>query len=715
MNGRSRTSSACGLVWIALTCFSFLTFWPQRVSQAAVYCVDANSPAASDNHPGTEGQPWKTIRHAASQVQPGDTVYVKEGTYRETVILTRSGTASDPITIAAYPGHEGKAVINAAQPVTDWTPCTGPSDCAGNPHWSHIYYADVAPYVTSHPDTGFAIRQVFQHAQKLARSRYPNTGWRYPTAVTDPKTTFTDDTLSVPRGYLNGAVCHIKTAMWRIDQIPIAGSGGNKIMLAKNPWYDISTRFGYYITGIPGEIDEEGEWAYDPYRKRLYLWPRGDSPDEVEYTYREYCLRTYDNVSYNIVRGLTMRYPYRYGVWLYLANNMIVEDNTIEHAFTHGIELQSTFGPCDDNQIVRNTIRYSGYRAINVGGEAARCNIEGNTAYATGVEHFGGDLMNGPSEGIYIAGPEARVYNNRIDRVGNVGLYLHGQARGREVSHNYVTNTGLALSDTGGLYSAGFCEGSEEDRIHHNIIVDSLGCRSMDKVFDMGMPVAIETYSGDSSGIYIDEEGNHRIIEDNTVIGSRFAGIFFHWASANLVRNNTLYDNRVAQVYLSGTDRPRKRLVDDALLDNVLFAAEGSQRTLYVALDYDDVHFGWSNRNGFCNPYDASHIRVSRYAPGAGGWLRQDLSRVEWSTLSGYDGNSGEFASVEQAAGVTIPRPVTSRIVYNASLETTSIDLGAETYCDVQGDIVYGQVSLEPFESKILIRADYDTSAADLP
>ena len=30
---------------------------------------------------------------------------------------------------------------------------------------------------------------------------------------------------------------------------------------------------------------------------------------------------------------------------------------------------------------------------------AARCNIEGNYVYATGVEHFGGDLMNGESKG----------------------------------------------------------------------------------------------------------------------------------------------------------------------------------------------------------------------------------------------------------------------------------------------------------------------------
>ena len=716
MNRRSRVTSCCSPMWIGLAVVLLHSLGPHAALQAATYYVDANSPVADDGNPGTETQPWRTIGKAASRVQAGDTVLIKEGVYRETVILTRSGTGENPITFAAYPGHEGKAVINAAQPVTAWTLCTGPDDCSGNSNWSHIYYADVAGFVGGHPDDEFGIRQVFQHGERLPRSRFPNAGWSYPTAVVDPKTTFEDSTLTKPRTYFNGAVCHIKTAMWRIDQVPVAGSLGKRIVLAKspNPWHDISTRFGYYITSVVGEIDAEGEWAYDATRKRLYLWPRGDLPDEVEFTYREYCLRTYDNVSFNVIRGLTMRYPYRYAVWLYLANNVTLESNTIEYAFTFGIQLQSTYGPCDDNQIIRNTIRYSGYRAINVDGEAARCNVEGNYAYATGVEHFGGDLLNGPSEGIYIAGRSARIYNNRIDCVGNVGLYLHGEARNRDVSYNYITNTGLALSDTGGLYTAGFVDGPEKDYIHHNIIEDSFGCRTMDKQYDLGIPPTVETYSGDASGIYIDEEGNNRIIEHNTVIGSRFAGIFFHWASSNTIRNNTLYDNARAQVYFSGNNQPRKKLVDNSLLNNTLFAADEGQKTFYMSANYDDVHFGQSDENRFYNPYSSTHIYVSRY-PAQGGVLRENLTLDGWRALSGYDANSTEFSRLDRFGDMTIPRPVKSRIVYNATLNATSVNLGTDTYCDVEGNKVYGQVTLEPFESKILISAAYEVPGPALP
>jgi hypothetical protein len=79
--------------------------------------------------------------------------------------------------------------------------------------------------------------------------------------------------------------------------------------------------------------------------------------------------------------------------------------------------------------------------------------------------------------------------------------------------------------------------------------------------------------------------------------------------------------------------------------------------------------------------------------------------------MSGYDGDSTEFSVLDQFGGVTIPRPVQSRIVYNDTLDVTSVDLGADTYCDVQGNRVFGTAILQPFESKILISAQYDLPA----
>jgi parallel beta-helix repeat protein len=226
----------------------------------------------------------------------------------------------------------------------------------------------------------------------------------------------------------------------------------------------------------------------------------------------------------------------------------------------------------------------------------------------------------------------------------------------------------------------------------------------MDRNHDKGLPVTIEKYSGESSGIYVDERGNNRIIEHNTVINSHMAGIFFHWAPGNVVRNNTLYGNKVAQIWFSGRNQPGDKLVDDVVLDNIMFATDAQQKTFYLGINYDDVHFGQSDRNYFYNPYRYSHIFVSRYS---GGWVQDDLILQRWRALSGYDANSKEFSYLDQFEDITIDLQKESRIIYNPSLDVISIDLESDKYCDVQGNKIYGTVTLQPFESKILIPCDF--------
>ncbi len=693
-------------VSVVLILIAFCMAVPPSAVWAATYYVDGDNPNARDAGRGTEARPWKTISGGTRHLQPGDTLLVKAGTYRETVILTQSGTAARPITIQAYPGHEGQAIINAAVPLTTWRQCTGPDDCSGNPNWSRIYWADVASLVAAHPDKTFAVRQVFQQGRLLPRSRFPNAGWRYPTTVADPKTAFRDGSLTQPEGYFAGAVCHIKTAVGHMDALSITGFSRGTITLTVEPRYNITPRFGYFITNVVGEINAEGEWAYDPAQKKIFVWPRGDAPEEIEFTYRERCLRTNEGVSFNIVRGLTMRYAYHCGILVYRSHNITIESNTVEYSFGYAIHLEADGASCDDNQVTRNTVKYSCSHGIIVAGEASRCTVEGNYVYATGVEHFGDDLLNGRGEGVFVWGPYARVCNNRIDRTGLSALYLGGQPIQREICFNHTTNTGLALSDGGsGLYTGGYHPGPEKDYIHHNIFADAIGCNTMNKDYEAGLPVTIEKYGGDSPGLYVDEEGNNRIIEHNTVIRSRLAGIYFHWAPTNLVRHNTLYGNGIAQLRLSGKNAERQALVEDVFLDNILFATDAQQKTLYLSMNYNDVHFGQSDRNWFYNPYADTHIHLLRYLTPSSGEHHDYLTLSGWQGLSGYDRNSKEFSYLNQLPQVTLASPVKSRIVYNASLDVNTIDLGPDLYCDVQGNGIRGKLVLQPFESKILIAA----------
>ena len=77
-----------------------------RVLVAATYHVNPAAQSAADTNPGTETTPWKTISRAASaqELQPGDTVMVHSGVYREHVEVKVSGQPERPITFTAAPG-----------------------------------------------------------------------------------------------------------------------------------------------------------------------------------------------------------------------------------------------------------------------------------------------------------------------------------------------------------------------------------------------------------------------------------------------------------------------------------------------------------------------------------------------------------------------------------------------------------------------------------
>jgi len=53
------------------------------------YYVDIKNPNAKDTNPGTKNLPFKTINGALLHLKPGDTLYIRGGTYRESIILAK--------------------------------------------------------------------------------------------------------------------------------------------------------------------------------------------------------------------------------------------------------------------------------------------------------------------------------------------------------------------------------------------------------------------------------------------------------------------------------------------------------------------------------------------------------------------------------------------------------------------------------------------------
>lgn len=82
-------------------------------TRATTLVVNQRQPNANDAGPGTESQPFKTIAPAAERAQPGDTVLVHEGIYRERVTPSRGGEEGRPIVYRAAAGE--KVIVRGSE------------------------------------------------------------------------------------------------------------------------------------------------------------------------------------------------------------------------------------------------------------------------------------------------------------------------------------------------------------------------------------------------------------------------------------------------------------------------------------------------------------------------------------------------------------------------------------------------------------------------
>ncbi|MBQ7109001.1 MAG: DUF1565 domain-containing protein [Clostridia bacterium] len=134
--------------------FNGFTSAPER--NGVTYHV-AQSTAANDMNSGSALAPFKTISRAAAVAQPGDTVIVHGGTYRETVTPANSGEPNAPITYKAAEGE--RVIISATEPLKQ----------------PAVHDAEKGIYVfPMNVDMGDGRNQIFVDGEALPEARYPN-------------------------------------------------------------------------------------------------------------------------------------------------------------------------------------------------------------------------------------------------------------------------------------------------------------------------------------------------------------------------------------------------------------------------------------------------------------------------------------------------------------------------------------------------------------
>ena len=104
--------------------------WDNLTDYQKVYHVSQNHPEATDQNPGTEALPFKTISRAAQVLEPGQKVIIHAGTYREQ-ITPRSGGTSEAKMIGYESAAGEKVTVKGSKEImVVWEPSLEP---AGQP------------------------------------------------------------------------------------------------------------------------------------------------------------------------------------------------------------------------------------------------------------------------------------------------------------------------------------------------------------------------------------------------------------------------------------------------------------------------------------------------------------------------------------------------------------------------------------------------------
>ena len=315
-------------------------FWNDETEYTKVYHVAQQHPKASDDNPGTEKRPFKTISRAAEVLEPGEKVIVHEGVYRECVQPARGGTS--PRQMTAYEAAEGEQVVIKGSEV--WQPEARPSEGCRlhlpgdeTTEAPPIWMADLPAEFFHHGYNPFLTRNVFRYLHMFALIHDPE--WK----KKDPD--WLDRTL-------------LRRGMVFVDGLPL------KQVI--NYW-DLSRTDCAF-------------WVEDPGTRLHFRLPGGRHPSDclIEITTREQAFAPLvRNLGYVKVKGFRLQHtadgipvPQRGCLSTSRGHHWLIEDNHIEWANATGMDIGAQTweaAPPEDtgHHIVRrNTIRHCGICGI---------------------------------------------------------------------------------------------------------------------------------------------------------------------------------------------------------------------------------------------------------------------------------------------------------------------------------------------------------------
>lgn len=690
---------------------------PVSISSDTVYYVSSSGGSDTNNGLSPETA-FKTIAQVnALNLQPGDQVLFKCGdTWRgEMLRITKSGTAGNPILYSSYPANcTNKPIISGSQPITGWQPSSG-----------RIYVADL----TAGANAGkfpHGINQLFRSDARLPLGRWPNIAGSsdggYSTIDAAPGANQIVDN-ELPNQNWSGARVHIKGMRWYILNREVASSSATRLTLNSDAgcWGGTCQGWGYFINNHLQTLDQDGEWYYDAAASKVYLY----SDQAISASIEGAVVLTDDDrswggivlgkdldtaISYVTVENFEVKNWYRHGIAspTNLKNRensqLILRNNTIRNVDSIGLSLATWVFDAQDGQdgwrggnnlqIVGNVIDGANHKGIDTYSKASLFadNIVRNIGLIEnlGASGMGCGLTAGEGactedgDGIRIkvstaadSGNTNTLRYNRLERIAYNGIDIFGY--GNVLEYNVIQEACYAKGDCGAVRTFGGPDlngtSVHDITLHNNIILDIPG--NTDGTIERYRPLF-------GMGFYIDHYSRDVTIAGNTIISATVDGILYQ-NSTGTIQTNTLYGNNAGSMFRGQVGLYSDPTIIASFSGNILYSIKPQARTL-IADNKDKLQA--ANNNYYFQPYLEKQI-----------WAEGEKTFAAWQSYSGKDASS-KTSWFTQDAG---EQPL-STIFYNDSKEPRTVELGNIAYVDLDRNAVTGNITLQPFTSRVLIR-----------
>lgn len=488
----------------------------------------------NDNNDGSIENPYLTISKAATIAVAGDVVYIREGTYEETLTPTNSGTAGNPIVFQSYPGE--KVIISAMEALSGWT------QDSGSIYKTTISFSDLG-------QNNFVVND--KTALNLAR--WPNKTTDDPFILNSIRNTGGSDGNVINGAYLTESsipgIDWTGGALWFYGDRPGSGWTAWKRTITSSSAGRVNFNFtasqdwirtfhppedlgDFYLEGVKAALDYENEWYYDSDTDELFVQlPGGAAPVDGKVQMR----RRIETINLKDKKFIEIRNLAVYG------GNINMEDSSTWHSSNgntrttnntlYGISVfygNHTQGIFDGVHTGKAAIKVQGSNNV-----VEKCEVAFNAA--SGIDARGNNLLiknNYIHDCDFLAvydGPliirginNTLVEKNTIFNGGRDAIQYNGESN--EIAYNDVSKSNRLADDCALFYTVGPRETVTE--IHHNWFHDTDSPGTKFK----------------AAGIYLDNSASKYLVHHNVVWNTEWTNIQINWDGADIeIYNNTLW------------------------------------------------------------------------------------------------------------------------------------------------------------------------------